>query len=199
MTVNALAVYNKLEDGSYYFYNIGDIVEQDNVYVSSHMSKRRLMLGFYSILIFEKAGYTFIDDIIWDKGEVQSKRNSTENLFPGYIKPINCYEHILIFAKKKSSIKLKTRLIGLDTVKKINSKGENKLGHTAPYPEALVKLIFDYIDKSGYLLDPFLGSGTTVIASLKNNIKSVGVELNDNYYNLALDRIKNSTAMLDLF
>lgn len=190
MMINALSVYNKLENGSFYFYNIGDIVGQDNVYVSSHMSKRRLMLGFYSVLIFKKVGFKLIENVIWDKGEVQSKRNSTENLFPGYIKPINCYEHIFVFVKGDKKIDLKTKILKLDSVKKINSKGENKLGHTAPYPEGLVDFIFSHINTRGYILDPFLGSGTTVISGIKNKIKTIGIELNEDYYKLSLKRIK---------
>lgn len=191
MAINASSVYSKLKNKSLYFYNIGDIVGQDNVYVSSHMSKRRLMLGFYSVLIFEQVGFKLIDNIIWDKGEVQSKRNSTENLFPGYIKPINCYEHIFIFSKGEKNINIKNHILKLDSVKKINSKGENKLGHTAPYPESLVETVFNYMDKTGYILDPFLGSGTTVMAGIKNNIKTIGVELNSEYYKLSSNRIKN--------
>ncbi len=193
MAVNAKAVFEKMENGTYYFYNIGDIVGQDNMFVSSHMSKRRLMLGFYSISIFEELGYELVENIIWDKGEVQSKRNSTENIFPTYIKPINCYEHILIFGKKAKKIKLQKNVFKIDTVKKINSKGENILGHTAPYPEQLVELIFPYIDKNkGYLLDPYLGSGTTVIAGYKNGFKTVGIEYDKNYFELANKRIKSS-------
>jgi len=199
MAISAKAVFDKLEKGSYYFYNIGDIVGQDNVFISSHMSKRRLMLGFYTANIFEKIGFNFIEDIIWDKQEVESKRNSTENLFPGYIKPINCYEHILIFGKECDSIKLKSNFLTLNSVKKINSKGVNILGHTAPYPEELVATIFAHFDQRGYLLDPFLGSGTTIIASKKNHIKSVGIELDERYYYLALERIFSSTkTLLDL-
>lgn len=199
MAINAKAVFEKLENKSYYFYNIGDIVAQDNVFIASHMSKRRLMLGFYSAGIFEKVGFTFVDNIIWDKGEVQSKRNSNENLFPGYIKPINSYEHIMIFGKENDSINLESRMLVLDSVKKINSKGENILGHTAPYPEELVSTIFPFMDKESYVLDPFLGSGTTTIACNKNNVKSVGIELNEKYYSLALDRISSTNkTLLDL-
>lgn len=41
MMINASAVYNTLDNEGKYLYNIGDIVAEDNVYVSSHMSKRR--------------------------------------------------------------------------------------------------------------------------------------------------------------
>lgn len=190
MAVNAKSVFEKMQNETYYFYNIGDIVGQDNIFVSSHMSNRRLMLGFYSILIFEIVGYKLFEDIIWDKGEVQSKRNSTENIFPSYIKPINCYEHVLVFGKNARPVKIPKKIFAIDTVRKINSKGENILGHTAPYPEKLVELIFPYLrKKEGYLLDPFLGSGTTIIAGYKKGYNTVGVELNKNYFLLASKRI----------
>jgi len=190
MAINSKSVFEKMQNETYYFYNIGDIVGRDNMFVASHMSNRRLMLGFYSILIFEMVGYKLFDNIIWDKGEVQSKRNSTENIFPSYIKPINCYEHILVFGKNAQRPKITKNILVIDTVKKINSKGENILGHTAPYPEKLVELIFPYLKKDyGYLLDPFLGSGTTVIAGHKNNYKTVGIEINNEYFSLASKRI----------
>lgn len=190
MAINAKSVFEKMENGTYYFYNIGDIVGQDNIFVSSHMSNRRLMLGFYSKIIFELVGYKFIENLIWDKGEVQSKRNSTENIFPSYIKPINCYEHILVFGKNAEKIKIQKKIFPINAVKKINSKGENILGHTAPYPEEIVKLIFPFLDKNkGHLLDPYLGSGTTIIAGYKQNYKTIGIEYNQEYFRLANERI----------
>lgn len=193
MAINAKSVLDKMENNTYYFYNIGDIVGQENIFVSSHMSNRRLMLGFYSILIFEMVGYKLIDNLIWNKGEVQSKRNSTENIFPSYIKPINCYEHVLIFGKNVKKINFSKKIFSINAVKKINSKGKNILGHTAPYPEEIAGLIFPFLEKNkGYLLDPYLGSGTTVIAGYKKGYKTVGIEYNKDYFKLANERIKNS-------
>lgn len=82
---------------------------------------------------------------------------------------------------------------------KINSHGKNTYGHTAPYPEELVKIILPYIQgKTGYVLDSFLGSGTTVIA-LMNKTKVLGFEMNEIYYNLSLERIKNKANQFTLF
>jgi DNA modification methylase len=145
------------------------------------------MLGFYSIYLFLLSCYSIKINIIWNKGEVQSKRNSSANHFSGYLKPINVYEHNFVFTKK--SIKpQKTIIKNIDTVKKINCKGQNILGHTAPFPIKIAELIVAY-SKNGYILDPFLGSGTTVIASILNKKKSIGVELNEEYYELAKKRI----------
>ena len=189
MFINAKAVNYAMSNNGYYLYNIGDIVGEDNVYVSSLMSKRRLPLGFLSSLIFEQAKFNLVGNIIWDKGEVQSKRNSTINRYSGYVKCINCYEHIFIF-KKGRETKLLSDIKQISPVIKINSKGQNTYGHTAPYPLDLVELLRPFIKKDGYILDPYLGSGTTVKWCKKNGFKAIGYELNEDYFNLAKENIK---------
>lgn len=191
MMLNAKSVYFSLIQDAKYIYNIGDVVDQDNVYIKSNMSKRRLMLGFYSLMIFKIVGYKCIGNIIWDKGEVQSKRNSNSNRFPGYVKPVNVYEHCFIFSKNNNDSNLKTEVRKINPVKKINSKKENTLGHTAPFPKEISKLILPYINKNCFVLDPYLGSGTTIMAMLDENIKSIGFELNKSYYELCINRIEN--------
>ncbi|WP_158696753.1 DNA methyltransferase [Staphylococcus simulans] len=197
MMLNAKSVYNSLQYGGIYAYNIGDIVDRDNIYVNSQMSIKRQMLGFYSMLIFEIIGYKLIGNDIWDKGEVQSKRNSSSNSFPGFLKPINCYEHIIYFQKGDIQRTLiPTKVTKVDTVKKINSKGENRYGHTAPYPERLVSFIINRlinkIDSPCKLLDPFLGSGTTCIVANRLKYSSTGFELNDKYFALCENRLLNN-------
>ncbi|MBR2741525.1 site-specific DNA-methyltransferase [Candidatus Saccharibacteria bacterium] len=183
MLINSRAVYNALAPNSYYLYNIGDIVSEDNIYVVSNMSKRRAQLGFLSAMVFEIAGFTLTGNIIWDKGEVQSKRNSTINLVSGYVKCVNCYEHILVF-RKGPFAKLSNSVECITPVIKINSKGENTYKHTAPYPLDLVELIRPYLNQDLYVLDPFLGSGTTLKWCKINGFKGVGTELNETYYEL---------------
>lgn len=197
MMINAKAIFEVLEDNATYIYNIGDIVGQDNIYIKSNMSKRRQMLGFYSVFIFSIIGFNLTGNIIWDKGEVQSKRNSTSNHVSGYLKPVNAYEHCWIFQKQPNSYKSQTTIVKIDPVKKINSKGDNIFGHTAPYPIELVKIIYPFIkNKNGYILDPFLGSGTTIISMMENGYKAIGFELNEDYYNLAVQKIEESTNTL---
>lgn len=189
MMLNAKAVFNAIKTDGTYLYNIGDIVDTENVYVNSNMSKRRIMLGFYSIMIFEIVGFRLMGNKIWDKGEVESKRNSTTNLVSGYVKYVNCYEHVLVFRKNKKQYSSDNDVYRIKPVYKINSKGENILGHTAPYPEELVNLINEYIPNNEYLLDPFLGSGTSGIWATKNQRRFIGFELNTDYYKLSVSRI----------
>lgn len=198
MLLNCKAIYNTLAPGAYYLYNIGDIVSEDNIYVVSNMSKHRVQLGFLSSMIFELAGYNLTGNIIWDKGEVQSKRSSTVNLIPGYVKCINCYEHVLVF-RKGNYERLSNSVEQITPVIKINNKGENTYKHTAPYPLELVELIKPYVNKDLYVLDPFLGSGTTLKWCRKNNLKGVGTELNSTYYELCKEYIYETNEQMSLF
>lgn len=189
MMANAKAVFNVIDDNGTYLYNIGDIVSEDNVYVKSNMSKRRLQLGFLSSAIFEIVGFKLTGNIIWDKGEVQSKRNSTVNLNAGYVRCINCYEHVLVFQKNYSR-KAYDYVARFNPVIKINCKGENIYKHTAPYPLEMIELLRPFIIKNKYILDPFLGSGTTLVWCKANNFKGLGIELNEEYYKLCLENIE---------
>ena len=69
--------------------------------------------------------------------------------------------------------------------------GAKKNGHPAPYPIKLpdrcIKL-FSYVDD--VILDPFLGSGTTILAAIQNERKSIGVEISNEYYNMAKKHIQ---------
>lgn len=94
--------YRVLDNHRVFVFNVGDIFGNDNLYVKSVWGKRRLPLSAYFIKIFEECRFTFVDDYMWDKGEVQSERHKNgEKPYPLYQYPANCYEHILIFHKHR--------------------------------------------------------------------------------------------------
>ena len=49
------------------------------------------------------------------------------------------------------------------------------------------------------IVDPFMGSGTTALACIKEKRQFIGFELNKEYFDLASKRIKNAQAQLELF
>ena len=58
-------------------------------------------------------------------------------------------------------------------------------------PIALVDRILDVAAKPGdIVLDNFLGSGTTGLACKKRDLDFIGIELNEDYFDLASNRIK---------
>jgi modification methylase len=75
--------------------------------------------------------------------------------------------------------------------------GASTKRHPAPYPlelaERLVRM-FSFVGDT--VLDPFLGSGTTTVASAKWGRNSIGFEIDDEYHKLATDRISEETSSL---
>ena len=49
------------------------------------------------------------------------------------------------------------------------------------------------------VLDPFMGSGTTAIACIKEKRHFVGFEINEDYYKMACKRIDDERRQLSLF
>lgn len=72
--------------------------------------------------------------------------------------------------------------------KRDRGEGNN---HATVKPIALMEYLINMISKPGQIVyDPFLGSGTTAIAAVKNNRKFIGSELNPKYVEIAERRIK---------
>ena len=99
---------------------------------------------------------------------------------------------ILVF-KKGTEKQIISTVKKINPVIKIGHNGENRVGHTAPYPLELVELVRPFINKEKYILDPFLGSGTTMIWCKENKYKGIGFELSKEYFDLAKIRINNTT------
>ena len=67
--------YRVLDNHRPFVFNVGDIFDNDHLKTRSTWGKRRIPLGAYFTQIFEDVGFQFVDDFIWDKGEVQSQRH----------------------------------------------------------------------------------------------------------------------------
>ena len=74
-----------------------------------------------------------------------------------------------------------------------------RIGHPAPFPIELPNRCIKMFSYAGdTVLDPFVGSGTTLIAAYRNKRKSIGIELDQEYYNLAINRVKKETSQIIL-
>ncbi len=72
----------------------------------------------------------------------------------------------------------------------ISSESATKVGHPAPFPVALPgRLIELYTYRDDLVLDPFLGSGTTAVASLQAGRHYIGFDTEADYIALAEERI----------
>lgn len=67
---------------------------------------------------------------------------------------------------------------------------ENEILHPAKYPETLVEeFIKFFTKKNAWVIDPFLGTGSTLIAAANCDRNGVGVELNPSYFQTSSQRI----------
>lgn len=71
--------------------------------------------------------------------------------------------------------------------------GERKNDHPAPFPLVLpLRCIMSILrDKKGVVLDPYMGSGTTAVAAKLLNQDYIGIDISQNYIDMANERIKN--------
>ena len=75
--------------------------------------------------------------------------------------------------------------------------GASTRNHPAPYPEELAERLirmFSFVGDT--VLDPFMGTGTTTVASAKWGRNSIGIELDSHYFELAEKRIYKATGSL---
>ncbi|MEZ7746338.1 MULTISPECIES: site-specific DNA-methyltransferase [Prevotella] len=83
-------------------------------------------------------------------------------------------------------------------IRPINFTSKEKL-HNAQKPlELLDKMILNSSKEGDVVLDTFIGSGTTAISCLNNKRNFIGFEIDENYFNIAIKRIKERELNLDL-
>lgn len=251
-------VYRILKNHHYIVVNVGDITCNVG---KAKWAVRKLPLGAYFVNLLEEIGFQYIDDYIWDKGEPQTKRHLGNPPYPFYQYPVNCYEHILIFAKheldktkipcpdcneiitqsnsctgigvqswecknpkcptksvhgrgkrfSKRSIIMNSYqkdenkipkdfihrwhrdITKLTPVIKTNCKGDNIIGHSAPFPEEIPEMAIRYYSGvHDIVVDPFIGSGTTGIVARRLNRDYIGFEILKDYCDIANKRIGES-------
>jgi len=72
----------------------------------------------------------------------------------------------------------------------VNSNHREKTEHPCQYPIELVeRCILALSNEGGWILDPYAGVGSTLLAAYKNNRNAVGIELFDKYIKIGKQRL----------
>lgn len=155
--------------------------------------------------IAKKIGFGYHTTIVWNKqslarfpGEGHGSRlwgSYMSASSPSVITPV---ETILVLYKNQwkknhkgvSDITKREFIDWTNGLWTFSGESRNKIGHPAPFPIELPRRcikLFSYV--GDIVLDPFMGSGTTLVACRYLNRKGIGVEIDKKYCGLAIDRL----------
>ena len=204
--------YNALNNGGIVVWNVDDRISTGSKTLSS----------FKQALLFKEIGFNVNDIIIWKKTNPipQLKRSHYQHSyefmfvfskgFPKTFNPIlvncSCAGKQLSSGKVASkNKKRKSKSITVNEQKIASDIWEfpichNDTNHPAVFPLELPLLhIKSWTNENDTVLDPFMGSGTTGIACKMLNRNFIGIELDENYFKTAKERIERYSVNKKLF
>ncbi len=81
------------------------------------------------------------------------------------------------------------------TIPNVKSNHVEKTEHPCQFPVELIeRLVLSMTNENDWVFDPFLGTGTSMIAAIRHNRRAVGSEIVPKYVDLARDRIQQEIA-----
>ena len=184
--------YNKLKFGGHMVINVADVICNAKKY-PVNIDTGKLLLN-----VFNNSGY--LDTILWQKpaGMSSQKRFGIfiQQPYPKYFRPNNMYEPWFVFVKGKKNYDFDKEANKLDWTKfkeyqtdiwQVQPETSKGKVHPAPFPYKLPYLFIQlFTCKGETVLEPFLGSGTTMKAARDLGRNSFGYELNPNYIDKAI-------------
>lgn len=163
--------------------------------------KPYIPLHAFIIEDMQKLGFLMRGEVIWDKGASVSS-SIAWGTYLSAKNPVlrDAHEYILIFSKQsftrgikenmKSTISKEEFIELTKSIWSFNAESATRVGHPAPFPlELPLRCIKLYTFEGENVLDPFMGSGTTALASMLLNRHYIGYDVNKDYVDLAQKRI----------
>ena len=129
----------------------------------------------------ENTGFNVKNMIIWDKQRQGMGDTSTVFGFQ--------YELIFFVSKGQPKIRGK-RLSDIWSFPKV--VGRNQVHQNQKPIELIERCVTKHSNEGDVVFDGFMGSGTTAIAAINTNRNYIGFELDEEYYNLANERISKT-------
>jgi DNA modification methylase len=171
--------------------------------------KPYIPLSSYINIMAIELGFLCRGEIIWDKGASVG----TSCAWGSWRSPSNpslrdIHEYIMIYSKGdykhdgkgEATLEADEFMENTKSIWQMQTASAKALEHPAPYPLILPQRIMRLYSFTGdTVLDPFMGSGTTAIACIKECRHFIGFELNKEYYDKANKRIKLEQQQLSLF
>ncbi|MER3413085.1 MAG: DNA methylase N-4 [Armatimonadota bacterium] len=199
--------YRVLHPGCRLCVNIGDQFARSVYYGRYKVIPIRTEI----IKFCEARGFDFMGSIVWQKVTTTNTTGGAV-VMGSYPYPRNGiikidYEHILLFKKlgvpprptptQKEASRLSEEEWNLYFSGHWNFPGERQNDHIAMFPEELPRRLirmFTFVGET--VLDPFLGSGTTSLAARNLGRNSIGYEVNPEFLQLILQKVRRENGSL---
>lgn len=72
----------------------------------------------------------------------------------------------------------------------ISATNKERVGHPTQKPLAVMRWCLTFAPSAQTILDPFMGSGTTLVAAKLEGRKAVGIEISEKYCEIAANRLR---------
>ncbi len=141
--------------------------------------KQLLLIPSRTAIKMQERPWILRNDLIWYKPNVPPRHE--KDRLPA------THEHFFHFVKKPTDGRAsyfydmnEVEKPGHDVVKVNVVAGSN--GHSATFPQALIRpRILSSCPKDGLVLDPFCGTGTSLVVAVENRRRALGFELTEKY------------------
>ena len=133
-----------------------------------------------SIVTFQKAAcdlaWPVQSLLIWDKGLMGPGPDTA-------LRP--SYEMVSLWTKPEAKIVNRS----LKDILRVQGLVVKPTGHPAEKPVELMRWLIDTVANDGWIVDPFMGSGTTLRAAKDCGRKAIGIEMDERYCEIAAKRL----------
>jgi modification methylase len=206
--------YRVLKEGGFACINIGDATRTIDKNFQIYLNRTRMSSYLLSL------GFNALPEILWRKQTNAPNKFMGSGTLPAGAYVTLEHEYIMIFRKgrkrefktsleklnrQKSSYFWEERNVWFSDIwdfKGTSQKMSNKKTRerSAAYPfELAYRLINMYSVQGDTVLDPFLGTGTTTIASIASKRNSIGVEVDSNFKEVIESNICYNTDFINKY
>ncbi len=186
-------VYRVLSPGGRYIINVANVGRNPYIPYTALFWQVHMDLGFIPM-----------GEIIWVKGKGMNSSCAWGSWLSAKAPRIrDLHEYLLVMAKGstsrrnkgKSTISREEFLRDTLSVWEIPPESARRVGHPAPFPLELAERVIKLFSFKGDLvLDPFAGSGTTLVAAKRLGRHYVGYEIEEKYVKLARERLSRAVS-----
>ena len=134
------------------------------------------LLPVGDVLIWDKRTKKHLDNMIGDPCEIAFRKTEKRS-------------HVQIFRLQHGGV------INADSAEGNNAARH----HPTQKPVSLMRWCLSFLPNAQTILDPFMGSGTTGVACVKLGRKFTGIELDPDYFDIAVKRIEEAYRQPDMF